>query len=314
MELRHLRYFVAVAEELHFSRAAARLHIAQPPLSQQIKHLETELHAQLFRRTKRHVELTEAGKCFLEEARKTLAQADHAARVARQTAKGEGGQVQIGFIDSALYGFLPRLLRAFRARNPQIEVVLRELTSGQQVEALKSSEIQLGVLRPTPGGPQVAFHEIGRERLLVAMPLGHRLMAFDVVPVRELEHEGWVHFSRLLAPGLHDLMIGMCRKAGFTPRVVQEGHEGHTIVGLVGAGLGIAVVAESLTHWGGRDVVYRALDAPTTWLPMCVAWRRQERSPAALALVDVAKMSHDWGDEEDAADHARPGIKEANRV
>src|SRR5438067_10636732 len=164
MELRQLRYFVAVAEELHFSRAAARLHIAQPPLSQQIKKLETELHTQLLWRTRRHVELTEAGKAFLEEARKALAQADHAARVAKLVAQGESRQLQLGFIDSALYGFVPRLLRSFREQKPDIQVVLHEMTSGQQVEALKRSEIQVGILRPTRGGAQLSFYEIGRER------------------------------------------------------------------------------------------------------------------------------------------------------
>jgi DNA-binding transcriptional LysR family regulator len=290
MELRHLRYFIAVAEELHFSRAAARLHIAQPPLSQQIKQLEAELHTQLLWRTKRRVELTAAGEAFLEEARKTLAQADHAARVAQWIAAGETGQVQLGFIDSALPGYLPRLLRAFRERHPDVQVVLHELTSGQQIEALKRAEIQLAVLRPTRAGPQVAFHEIGSEGLLVAMPAEHRLAELETVPVGELEHEGWVLFPRLLSPGLHDYLVGICRKAGFVPRVVQEAHEGPTIVGLVGAGVGIALVAESMTHLGGPEVVYRPLRASVARLPMCVAWRRDERARVVLSFVDIAKQ------------------------
>jgi DNA-binding transcriptional LysR family regulator len=293
MELRQLRYFIAVAEELHFSRAAARLHIAQPPLSQQIKQLESELHTQLLWRTKRRVELTGAGEAFLEEARKTLAQAEQAARVAQSTAAGETGQVQLGFIDSALYGFLPRLLRGFRDRHPDVQVVLHELTSGQQIEALRRAEIQLAVLRPTRAGAQVAFHEIGRERLLVAMPAGHRLAELEEVPAEELEPEGWVLFPRLLSPGLHDYLVGICRRAGFRPRVVQEAREGHTIVGLVGAGLGIALVAESLKHWGGPEVVYRPLRASTTVLPMCVAWRRDERARAVLSFVEIAKSQSD---------------------
>jgi DNA-binding transcriptional LysR family regulator len=293
VELRQLRYFIAVAEELHFSRAAARLHIAQPPLSQQIKQLETELHTQLLWRTKRRVELTAAGEVFLEEARKTLAQAEHATRVAQSTAAGETGQVQLGFIDSALYDFLPRLLRGFHDRHPDVQVVLHELTSGQQIEALKRAEIQLAVLRPTRAGPQVAFHEIGSERLLVAMPVGHRLAKLEQVPVEELEHEGWVLFPRLLSPGLHDYLVGICRKAGFMPRVVQEARGGHTIVGLIGAGIGIGLVAESLKHWGAPEVVYRPLRATETRLPMSVAWRRDERARVVRSFVEIAKaQSH----------------------
>jgi DNA-binding transcriptional LysR family regulator len=289
LELRQLRYFIAVAEELHFSRAAARLHIAQPPLSQQIKQLEAELHTQLLWRTKRRVELTAAGEAFLEEARKTLAQAEHATRVAQSTAAGETGQVRLGFVDSALYSFLPRLLRGFRARHPDVQILLHEMTSGQQIEALKRAEIQLAVLRPTRAGPNVVFHEIGSERLLVAMPAGHRLAELEQVPVEELEQEGWVLFPRLLAPGLHDYLVGICRKAGFVPRVVQEAREGHTIVGLVCAGLGIALVAESQSHWAGPELVCRPLLASTTVLPMSVAWRRDERTRLVLSFVEVAK-------------------------
>jgi DNA-binding transcriptional LysR family regulator len=289
MELRHLRYFIAVAEELHFSRAATRLHIAQPPLSQQIKQLESELHTQLLWRTKRRVELTAAGEAFLEEARKTLVQADHAARVAQSIAAGETGQVQLGFVDSALPGYLPRLLRGFRKRHPDVQIVLHELTSGQQIDALKRSEIQLAVLRPTRAGAQVAFHEIGSEGLLVALPAEHRLAELDKVPVEELEHEGWVLFPRILSPGLHDHLVGICRKAGFVPRVVQEAQEGHTIVGLVGAGVGISLVAESMSHLGATGVVYRPLQVPVTRLPMCVAWRRDERARVVHSFIEIAK-------------------------
>jgi DNA-binding transcriptional LysR family regulator len=290
MELRQLRYFIAVAEELHFSRAANRLHMAQPPLSQQIKQLEAELHTQLLWRTKRRVELTAAGEAFLDEARKTLAQAEHATRVAQATAAGETGQIKIGFVDSALSGYLPRLLRAFRARHPTVQMLLQEMTSGQQIEALKRDQIQVGMLRPTRGGANVAFHEIGSESLLVAMPAEHRLAGLDEVPVEELEHEGWVLFPRLLAPGLHDYLMGICKKAGFVPRVMQEANEGHTIIGLVAAGLGISLVAESQRFWGGPEVVYRPLGSPSAGLlPMCVAWRRDERARSVLSFVDVAR-------------------------
>jgi len=275
-------------------------------LSQQIKQLDTELHTQLLWRTRRHVELTEAGKAFLEAARKTLAQADQAARIAKLVAQGETGQLQLGFIDSALYGFLPPLLRSFRNQKPDIQVVLNEMTSGQQVEALERSEIQVGILRPTRGGPQIAFHEIGRERLIVALPRGHPLAGFAEVPIEALEHENWILFRRLLSPGLHDLLVGICRRAGFTPRVAQEAQDGHTIIGLVGAGLGVSVTAESLQQWGGPAVVFRPLRAPAPSLPMSVAWRRDDRAPVVRQFVEMAKARADWA-ELAPPDSAAPG-------
>jgi DNA-binding transcriptional LysR family regulator len=296
VELRQLRYFIAVAEELHFGHAAARLHIAQPPLSQQIKHLENELHTQLLWRTKRHVELTEAGEAFLEEARKTLAQVEHAARVARSNGLGKTGQLELGFIDTATYGFLPELLRTFREHHPDVQVVLHEMTSGELVEALKRGQIQVALLRPTRGGSQLQFHEIGRERLVVAMPRRHRLSRLPEVPVQELEHEGWILFPRLLSPGLHDYLLGICRKAGFTPRVVQEARVGHTIVGLVAAGLGITLITESLKHWGRSDVVYKPLQAATVWLPMSIGWRKDERAQTVHSFLKIVRERSDWGE------------------
>jgi DNA-binding transcriptional LysR family regulator len=135
----------------------------------------------------------------------------------------------------------------------------------------------------------VAFHEIGTEGLLVAMPADHRLAELESVPVEELEHEGWVLFPRLLAPGLHDYLVGICRKAGFTPRVVQEARGGHAIVGLIGAGLGIGFVPESLKEWGAPGVAYRPLRATDTRLAMCVAWRRDERARVVHSFVEIAR-------------------------
>ena len=293
MDLRQLRYFVAVAEELHFSRAATRLHIAQPPLSQQIKQLETELQSKLLYRTKRHVELTEAGRAFLEEARKTLAQADHAVRVARSAGDSPTRPLHVGFIDTALYRFLPRLLGAAREALPTIQIVLHEMTSGQQVEALARGEIQLGILRRTRGGPLIVFREIGNENMVLAMPAGHPLETRTYVEVADLATEGWVLFPRILSPGLHDFIMGLCRRAGFVPRVVQEANEGHTIVGLVAAGVGISIVVDSLTHLATPDVVFRPI-SPTPRLPMCVATRRGDASPQVRAMLDVFGKRAYW--------------------
>ena len=287
MELRHLRYFVAVAEELHFTRAAARLHIAQPPLSQQIKRLEAELQTQLLLRSKRHVELTDAGRAFLDEARKTLAQADHAVRVARLTGDVRGRTIHVGFIDSAAYAFLPHLIGGAAQKLPSTRVVLHELTSGQQVEAFTRSEIDLGLLRRTPGGPRIVFTQIGREDLVVVLPEKHPLASREVVPVSELAKEGWVLFPRALAPGLHDSLLSVCRRAGFAPRVVQEANERHTIVALVGAGAGISIVtAESLGRRILSGVVYRPM-SPAATVPMCIAIRRDETDFHVRSLRDI---------------------------
>ncbi len=295
MELRQLRYFIAVAEELHFTRAAARLHIAQPPLSQQVRQLERELRSPLLHRTSRRVELTPAGQAFLVEARKVVAQAERAAQVARQAAGGPSARLDLGFVDSSLHGYLPQLLRQFREERPDVHVALRELSSGQQVEALQRETLHVGLLRPTRGGRQLVMEEIGRERLVVAMPTDHPLRGHDVVAAQDLRGIRFVFFQRSVAPGLHDQLMGLFRRAGFAPHIVQEASEGHTLVGLVAAGLGVSLVPETLAQWRRRDVLYRPLADPSAWVAMCLAWRRDERSDALTAFLAAARTARDRG-------------------
>lgn len=291
MELRHLRYFIAVAEELHFGRAAQRLQIAQPPLSQQIRQLEAELQTQLLWRNKRHVELTDAGRAFLEEARKTLGQAERAARTARLAHDEQTGSLLMGFVDSALYDLLPRLVRAYRQLRPDIHVHLREMSSGQQVRALVRRELQVGLLRPARVGREIVFEELCRERLLVALPHGHRLSAEPEIAPAQLRGEPFVFFERALAPALHDFLLGLFRRARFTPTIAHEAGDGHTIVALVGAGVGVSLVAESMRHWGGSQVVYRPLRHRSAWLPMCMAWHRDARSEVVESFVACARAA-----------------------
>jgi DNA-binding transcriptional LysR family regulator len=289
MDLRHLRYFIAVAEELHFGRAAERMHIAQPPLSQQIKQLETEMGVTLLWRTKRRVELTPAGAAFLAEARATLASADAAVAAARVAHRADGDQLTIGFIDSAVYRYLPQLLRTHRRAQPGVTVTLLEMTSGQQIEALESRAIQVGLLRPMRAGPRVVFEEVASEQLVVAMYRGHRLVGEPAIHLEALRGEPFVFFRRDLAPSLHDHMMGLFRKAGYSPNIVQEADQAHTLIGLVAAGIGLFLTTESLWGWGGDEVAYKPFVPASGRLPVSLAWRADDRSAAVQGFVAASR-------------------------
>lgn len=289
MDLRHLRYFVAVAEDLHFGRAAEKLHIAQPPLSQQIKQLETEMGVTLLLRTKRHVELTAAGATFLVEARRTLDQADQAIVNARLAHEADANQLVLGFIDSAVYFYLPKLLSAYQRVHPNVQLTLREMTSGHQLEALESGGIQIGLLRPSRVGPRLVFEEIANERFVVAVNRDHRLAREPAIDLADLDGERFVFFRRELAPALHDQMMGLIKKAGFSPNIVQEADEARTLIGLVAAGIGIFLTTESLWGWGGNDIVYKPLKQASTWLPISLAWRINDRSAAVQAFISSTR-------------------------
>lgn len=287
MELRHLRYFIAVAEELHFGRAAERVRIAQPPLSQQIMALENEIGVPLFLRTKRHVELTAAGRSFLIEARKTLAQADHAIHTARRAARGESGRLIVGFVNSAVSGESLSIFRLMHRRYPDISLVLQDLTSEEQVAAMKAHQIDVGLIRPpVPDAGSLSVRVAWRESFLIALPHGHRLARQKVVAMRELENESFLLISRHLAPGYYDQLVGLCAKAGFTPKVVQEAHSLQTIVSLISAGLGISLVPASMENFQRKGVIYRPIKATAT-TNLAVMWRPDDSSPALQSFLDV---------------------------
>ena len=288
MELRHLRYFVTVAEELHFGRAAALLHIAQPPLSQQIKALEAELGVRLFWRSSRRVQLTPAGAVFLEGARRTLAEAGETVRSARAAAGGERATIVVGFVDSSVYSFLPRILRAFLESHPTVRVRTRALTSAQQIDALERGDIHVGILRPARASPRIAVQELGRESLVVALTRGHPLTSLDRIRIDDLKGEPLVFFQRELVPSVYDLIMGMFLRAGQTPHIVQEAGEQHTLIALVAAGIGYTITAEGLQDWGTRDVVYRPLAHPAAWVSMNIAARRYSRSEPVASFIDSA--------------------------
>lgn len=289
MELRHLRYFVTVAEELHFGRAAQRLHIAQPPLSQQIRQLEEELGVQLFLRTKRSVSLTEAGAAFFEEAQRVLEQTKHAVEVAQRTGHGEQGQLIIGFVGSATYGLLPRLLRNFRERYPAVVLVLRELTTSQQVHALQEQRIHLGVLRPPVTQKFLTLEAFTQEALIVALPEGHRLASQRSLSLAELAGEPFVLFPRRLGPGLYDHILHLCQQAGFSPHITQEAIQMQTTVGLVAAGFGIGLVPASLQQLRLDGVVYRELNDAFACMELALAWRQDAANPVLHTFLHLIR-------------------------
>src|SRR6516162_2234981 len=280
MELRHLRYFVAVAEELSFTRAAARLHIAQPPLSQQIRQLENELGVALFHRTKHEVRVTEAGHAVLQEARCALAQARRVEIIARRAAQGLVGRLHIGFSSSLPHTKLPNILRVCRARFPEIVLTLHEHTTEKQIELLAAGEIDVGFLRlPVDNAPaSLAVRPILYEPLVLAMPRGHSLGRRHTVAVRSLREEPFILLPRDAAPGLHDQIIGMCIRAGFRPNIVQEASQVQTIVSLVSAGLGIAIVPASVRSLHGARVLYRRLSGAASMTATAVAYEKANRS------------------------------------
>ena len=289
MELRHLRYFLAVAEELHFGRAAARLHISQPPLSQQIRRLEKELQAPLFQRTKRHVELTNAGRVFLGDARALISQAEQAAGNAKRAGRGEIGQVLVGcdlwadFLNGA------NIIRLFARRHPDVEVELRDLTATEQISALESGRIHVGILRPPVPSKALISERLLSENLVVAFPRGHRFKSYGRVFWPALGDEPYVLFSRRRAPAFDAFVARACHDAGVTLRVKYEVEHPQTILAIVEAGLGISLVPASLQMVRRSAIAYRRLSPAGPALETVIAWRRDSELPLVQAFVKVAR-------------------------
>jgi DNA-binding transcriptional LysR family regulator len=284
-DLRRLRYFVAVAEELHFGRAARRLNVSQPPLSVQIRTLEREIGTPLLIRTQRRVELTEAGRVLLDEARRLLDQAEAAVVHARRAAEGTVGRLAIGFVSTVDYSILPALVRRFRHKHPGISLKLLELTGDRQQALLQSGELDLGLsILPSPAAG-LAKRPVFREPLIAAVPASHPLAGRRRTALRSLAAEPFIQFPRELAPGLYDLAIAACQKAGFTPHLAQEAIQMQTILGLVAAGLGVALVPRCMSKLQRPDVRYLALDARGFEVETVALWHSENRAPALAALI-----------------------------
>jgi DNA-binding transcriptional LysR family regulator len=273
MELRHLRYFVALAEELHFGRAAARLNVVQPALSQQIQQLERELGTLLLTRTKRHVALTEPGRLFLPEARRALAQVEIAAEVARRAARGAIGTLRLGHVDAAMWTAFPAVVRRYRQRYPLVEVMLMEQRPDRLYAALEA-----GLLDVAIGPPQTRRRGLRSERLLrdalaVALPVDHPLGAEPSVRLAQLADLPWVMLPRRYRTQLTDTVVRACASAGFTPRVVQEAPQLHRLLALVGTGCGVTLVPESARRSPFPGVTIRPLAGAELPVELVVAWK-----------------------------------------
>ncbi|MFC0253293.1 LysR family transcriptional regulator [Massilia consociata] len=291
LELRQLRHFVTVAEELHFGRAAERLHMTQPPLSQSIAGLEDLLGAPLFLRNRRQVALTPAGAALLPEARRILEDAAGLPDLVRRVAAGEAGRLLLSFVSTADYSVLPSILQRYRAAYPQVQLVLREATSDVQSEELLAGRIDAGfVIPPLPGNAHglLDYVKVLEEPLILCAPAGLDALRGGVpVRLQDLPPLPLVIFPRAVAPALHDAILGCFRAAGLTPVIGQEAIQMQTIVSLVSGGMGLALVPQSVSNLMRAGVEYRALAGPTPLAETGLAWRRDNASPVLRGFLDL---------------------------
>jgi DNA-binding transcriptional LysR family regulator len=291
VELRHLRAFAAVAEELHFGRAAHRLRMAQPALSQQVKQLEQDVGALLLERTTRQVRLTSAGAVFLEHARRVLLEAERARESVLVSERGERGEIRVGVTGVITWRLLPRLARAYRRRFPLVRLELHpSVFSAAQVSALLDGQIDVGFLRaPVPAGP-LASRVILNEPLMAVLPQDHPLADRPEVDLTALSGENFVTYPSMHGSALRDAAVHACFSAGFTPRVVQEAPDTHTVVALVGAAVGVALMPASAERLQIEGVVFTPIAGEIdVRVPIALAWRDGDPSPVLAGFLATAE-------------------------
>ncbi|MBV6304066.1 LysR family transcriptional regulator [Candidimonas humi] len=291
MELRHLRYFMAVAKELHFTRAAELLGIGQPPLSQQIQQLEREVGAPLFMRDRRGVSLTEAGKAFMAEAQLALDGAERATEAARRVARGEVGTLTLGFTVSAnLHPFVPSLIRLYRSRYPGVAVRLVEQTTLQLIERVHNGTVDLAFVRaPTQPTPGVHVEAILSEPMVAVVPSTHALAGRPSIRLRELAREPFIFYPRQVGVGLYNVLVGACRRAGFTLSVDVEAPQLTSVVTFVAAGMGVSVVPATMSQLQVEGVRYLPLQGRPLAAGLAMAYREGPASEALAFAVDLTR-------------------------
>lgn len=289
IEMHHLKYFVAVAEELNFARAAERLHISQPPLTRQIQQLEKELGVLLFDRTTRRVQLTEAGQTYLEEARITLAQVKRGVSVAQRTSRGEIGRLAVGFEASSAYDILPRSRQMFKERFPDVELMFVEMRTDEQAQALLDGRIHVGFVLPPLHEDALAVETVLRESLMAAIPRNHPLSGKNKVALEDLAAEAFVMSSRSNRCGLYDQVISVCHNAGFTPKVVQEANEMQIMLGFIAAGIGVSLLPEHVKQFHKPGIVFLPLMPSSAKVELAVAWRPDDTSPILREFLEIVR-------------------------
>ncbi|OGB52675.1 MAG: LysR family transcriptional regulator [Burkholderiales bacterium RIFOXYD12_FULL_59_19] len=290
MELRHLKYFATLAEELNFNRAAARLHISQPPLTRQMQQLEAELGATLFVRHPRGVELTAAGLALLDDARRILGMVNQAKDRAGKSGRGEIGRLDVGIYGSAILNHIPRLLLQFRSRYPDVQIGLHELTKVEQIQALREKRLTIGFNRHVSVEPDIMVETVYLEPLVVALPSAHPLAQHKKIRIKALMDEPLILYPNNTRPGFADHVMAVLRNEGIAPRVVQEVKDVVTAVALVGSGFGLCVTPEAASSLRLPGVVYRPIDAnPPPTIDLVCLYRRDDDAPILAAFLDTVR-------------------------
>src|SRR5580700_9139561 len=288
IEFRHLRYFVAVSETLHFGKAAERLGMAQPPLSQQIRDLERNLGHALFDRTTRGVRLTRVGQFFLDRVRNTLAKVGEDVDTARRLGSGQEGVLTIGFSGSTMFTALPKVIRLYRSVNPNVELRLRELVTAEQLPSLLDGTLDLGFLRDGEPREGLTIETILRERFIAVLPIRHRLGDKATIRPGDLRNEPFVLFARRMGPLAFDRTIACCEAEGFRPKVVQEAPQWPTVVRLVAAGSGISLAPACVANFAMPGVVYKKVRS-RLWTSIDIGSRPNLDNPAVEALLSIVR-------------------------
>jgi DNA-binding transcriptional LysR family regulator len=292
MDLRRLRYFVVVAEELSFSRAAQRLRISQPPLSNQIKQLEEELGVQLFKRSSRGVRMTDAGEVLLGDARRIFVQLEQTTRVVQRVGHGEVGRLTLGFVPSASNEVLPSILRKFRQRFPDVELFLREMRPDRVVQRLHDQQIDVGFLYLPLDDASLNIECVSREPLVLALPESHRLASKPRIALQALTEEPFILPARYSMPGLYGQVTKACHQADFVPRAVQKDvWLMQTIVGLVAGNIGVALVPSSLRNLRRRGVIYKPVYGLSPTVELGMVWRRDDPGAVLHSFLQVVGQS-----------------------